>query len=734
MPTYMPESNIPNLPDQQASGYKTPTNTNDRTVPSPQAALEYKDQPAYTDQFSYDPIRKAAIVEMVLLDATTDEDSMKPYLERIRECIKLYEQERGTKAEPFPGASNVTAGDVPIAVENMHPRLFGAVMTDPLANFRAENSPSIRNLNNVTRFMNWAFRIDMLDFMEKLDEHVHSAIMAGTQVSYIFWDRVRNVYRDWELDSSGSEQFKRKVELLERGGVYNMNIEDFLVPITEGRDIHLMSHNIRRYYLTVAEIKESIARKLFQDPNFDLDAQVDELMKNTDSELVTRLQSAGFTLPQIRNRKRLEILEWHGLYDAEREGFRSECTFTIIRSLKTYLSGRYQPSPDGKRPFEATWLIPRKNFFYGIGIPEMIRLLAQERDAIHNQRIDAGSVSIIPFGFYRAASGFKPDKITLQPGSWLPLDDIRDASFAQFSNPSTILASEEAMTQGQIEKLSIAGSFQLGRESEIFKSRATARGTQLVVGQGNIRFNLLGERVKRGVSKIMNRLTALYQAYLPPNLAERVLGDDGKKLFPEGITRQELRGRYHAYLTGDTETSNKSYERQISVTIYQAMVENPLVQRSPARLWEITADMLKSFNRDVRRIIGTRPPDTGDPLEAVSMMLEDIKQGFAPEIPSQGDFIAIISGLSQFKASDEYDKLDMGKRHLVDDAISVARTRMVKMITQAIQARAQQAQQQAGSQGQPQGNPQEQFIGSEEVPSGAPMAPPDQSLSAPGGF
>jgi hypothetical protein len=723
MPIFQsPESGKPHI--EPAGGSRIPSGEAEGSQVDPAkarvAASEYRDPPQWTKQFEFDPVRKQQIVDMVLLDEETNMNAMQPFLSRIQEIIKLYEQERDGKAEPFQGASNLTAGDVPVAVENMHPRLFGAVNQDPLANYRAENAPSVRNLPKVTKFMNWAYRVDMPDTVDKLDEHVHSSIMLGTQPVWIRWEKLRNVYWDFEsVQAGGPEEITRKTEIIERGAFDNLNLEDFLVPITEGKDLHKMSNNIRVYNLTVQEIRELIQRKHFQSPGdaFNWDEAIDSVLKKEDGEELERLRSAGFSLPEIRQRKRLRLLEWHGLYDAEGEGFRSECVFTVAKNLRLYLAGRYQPSPDGRRPFETTWLIPRKNFYFGIGIPEMIRLLAKERDAIHNQRIDAGSVSIIPFGFYRAASGFKPDKITLQPGTWIPMDDPqRDAQFANFSNPSTVLASEEAMTQAQIEKLSIAGSFQLGRESEIFKSRATARGTQLVVGQGNIRFNLLGERVKRGVARILDRITTLYQRFLPPGLSERVLGDDGKQIFPQGLTRADLRGKFSAYLTGDTEAANTSVSRQIATLMYQALLQNPLVIRSPGRVWEVTAQFLKSYSRDVKVLIGEKPPDPQSFIEQARMVIEDIKQGFAPEIRPTDDLMGLISGLGVFKESVEFSELPQGRQGLVDQAITTARNLLVQAMGRAIQQQAQggQGQQAPGEEGPAQPT----FIGEQEVPVG----------------
>lgn len=688
------------------------------------AAAQFRDPPQWTQQFSFTDERKQQIVDMVRLDAETDLEAMKPFLARVQEIIALYEQERDPKGGAYEGASNVSAGDVPIAVENMHPRLFGAVSTDPLAFFRAENRPSKRNLPNIQSFMNWVFRSDMPDLMNTLDEHVHSTILLGTQPVWVRWEKIRNTF--WDFSEAGANQdtlepgapqpeiLTRQVEIIERGCIQNLALEDFIVPITEGREIQAMSHCIRAYYLTAEEIRDNVARKIFSPVDEGLlNIGVDDLIAKDSSEEMARLRQAGFNAPQLRSRKRLRIYEWHGRYDADNEGFRSECVFTIVPELKLYLSGRYQPSPDGLRPFEVTWLVPRKNFFYGIGVPEMIRQLAKERDAIHNQRVDAGAVSIIPFGFYRAASGFKPDKITLSPGTMIPLDDINDATFANFSNPATILASEEAMTQAQIEKLSIAGSFQLGRESEIFKSRATASGTQLVVGQGNIRFNLLGERVKRSVARILGRVTTLYQRFLVPGTSEKVLGSDGKDLFPKGLSRGDLRGKFSAFLTGDTETANVSVARQVATMLYQGLLQNPLVARSPARVWEITAQWIRSFSRDPEPIIGKRPPDPDSFVDVVRGMIESIEQGYAPEIQPNDDLIGIITGLNVYKQSREFQSLELPRQGLVDKAIEMARTLLVQQVTRMMQQGAQQ-----GEGGQPQPGPQQPtMVGEQEVPA-----------------
>lgn len=713
---------MPETPDQieESQVSKVSQVTREKT------AKDFSDRDAQV-LFTFSLERRQAIARMVCKDAEADETAMQSYMKRIEEAMELYEQEREDKVDPFIGSSNVSAGDVPIAVENMHPRILGGVWTEDIARIESNDPSSRKNIHNIRSLADWIYRVDMSDLYEKIDEHCHSTILYGTQVVWIRWDVERHMiteFEDEEQEQEGEGKPKVTVQKVvqkpifhERAYWENLNLEDFFIPVHECGDHHKMSHNIRRYYMTHAQLSEFVARKgikLKDDSGKELDltVRVDEWLNKQYGEEVKRLKQSGFSDPEIRTRYRLEILDWHGLYDANDDGFREECLFMVIRSLDLYIMGQFQSTPDGKRPFEVDRLIPRKNFFYGIGIPELIRHLAAERDAIHNQRVDAGAVSLIPFGFYRAASGFRPEKVVLQPGSWVPLDDINDARFVQYTNPGQILAPEEAMLQNQIEKLTIAGSAQLGRESEILKTRATAKGTQLMVGQGNIRFSLYGKRVAKAIARMLDRILIFYQTFFPLTDAEKVIGRDGSMAFPKGLTREQLIGRFTNYITGDTESSNKSVSRQISTMLLQILLPSPFMQTSPARMWEAYADVLREYNRpDVKKYLGPRPPDQMDPLELVQDMIEDVKQGYPITIDQKSNVLVQMSGLTLFTKTDEFRELDRKQQKLIISAIRNAQEELRRRMDQAINQNVPQVQEQ----------PQEPlFIGEEEIPSGIP--------------
>lgn len=689
-----------------------------------EAIDQFLDQP-FAPQLDLDADQKRGIVEMVKLDWDTDSSAVDSYLNgRLRDILERYEQDvvKGN-VMPFEGSSQISMADIPIAVETVHPRLFGAVWNDHLVQWRALNAGSVPNVHNVTKFSEWVFRVDIEDLFEKIDELSHSTTMFGTTVTMHGWEKMRQVY--WELmrivdpeTKKEKRELKEKVRLKERAFIYNLNLEDIPLPISEGSNIHRMSHLCRRFYMPIGEILNLSARGRWGDVDESkIRTTIDELVKQ-DGELSQRIQAGGFSMPAVQQRFRNELVNWYGLYDPKGSGFPTECEFVVHPKSNTLISATLLFTPDGQRPFEKSTLIPRKNFPYGIGIPELIRVLAEERDIIHRQRIDAGSVSIIPFGGYRAASGFQPDSLVLQPGTMIPLDDINDIKFFQFSNPSVVLSQEEAQTQAQIEKLSTAGSYQQGRESDLMGSRATKGGTLAIIGQGNIRFSLLGKRLQFSVSRIFTKLIKWYQWLLPPGLAENVLGKDGKMLFPHGLTRQMIDGQYAAFLVGDTDTSNKDFARQIATVTLEYQMKDPLVIRYPSRIWEINKDWLIAYDvPDYERIIGPRPPDSNF-AESAERMIEQIKQGFLPEPVPGEDHTLQLAAMTAFSQTEEFRSLEPERQSLVPMVINALKMELVKTLSRAVQQQQggqmmgsqQIGQQQGMGQGQPQMMPQEMSV------------------------
>jgi len=302
-------------------------------------------------------------------------------------------------------------------------------------------------------------------------------------------------------------------------------------------------------------------------------------------------------------------------------GEMKESVFTIAYESKAYLSGKplTAVSPIGKRPWTIGQFMRLTGRPYGISLPELMRGLAKEVDALHNQRVDAGTIAISPFGFYRAASSFKPENVQIGPGVMTPVDDIKDVNMIQLQHNPVASFQEEGLITNYIEKLTSTSAYQMGRESDIVKSRATATGTMAIIGQGEQSFTVLGVRAQTTISSLLTQILQQYQMWMPDGYADRVLGEEsGEILFPEGLDRDEIFGSYDAYMSLDATAANKGMERQSNSILVQ-MAQQLMVLAQDPRGYEIAKEFLISIGKiDYETYLGPKPK--GKPKQQSGLM------------------------------------------------------------------------------------------------------------------
>ena len=90
---------------------------------------------------------------------------------------------------------------------------------------------------------------------------------------------------------------------------------------------------------------------------------------------------------------------------------------------------------DGKRPF-FVYRYKETGAFYGRGVPEMIAPYRKLMNDVFNFAVNGLMLQILPWGFYRIGSSFRPEEVRLSPGVMIPVDDINDVKIAQF--PATV--------------------------------------------------------------------------------------------------------------------------------------------------------------------------------------------------------------------------------------------------------------------------------------------------------
>lgn len=623
--------------------------------PAKTAKLEKEEKKTnYDHMFSLSDEKKKKVVQY-LKDCVDECRKQRQQWTDIRyDSIKNYEGIRKATG-PWADSSNITTMITTISVDMIHSKLFPMVWNPDLIYWKGTTAHNEEIAENNKIFAQWIFTKDMPDTQDNVDEITGRFVLDGTVAVKRRWEKnfvyITRMVSD-SLDSKGQVKYKVVYDKVkrERASWDIKEIERVYFPYNCKNEDDA-EYIIDEVYYTLPILREMKAKKLILD-----DVNIDDIkvamQKKFDPEggQKARLEAAGI---EVIN-DRLESIpiccyEGYVKYDIDDDNVREECIFLILPDVDVYLSGKplHCVSRIGKRPWKIGQFLKRFGCSLGKGVPELVRNLHNELDAIHNQRIDAGNMAIAPFFFFRSASGFDPKQISVRPATGIPLDDPqRDVYFPDY-NPSRLSVSfqEENIIMDLISKLTYLPPSAFGRESA---SRPTARGTMALIAESGQPFNLLAGRVMKFVLDLVSDTRKMYEEHFDASYARLILDDKGRQAW-NVLSPEMIAGDYMAFSTVDLEKSNSSFESQAAQIRYQALAQSPLCQQNPAFFWELSSDFIKSTGKkDVEKLIGPKPDYEQNPG-----IVDDENQMLMQEQPvvvnPKDDDVAHINGHSKFK-------------------------------------------------------------------------------------
>ena len=579
--------------------------------------LEKEDRKTnYGYMFDIDVDKKKKIVKFVIDCVEESKKQREAWLEIRRECINNYEGIRKNNG-PWVDSSNISTMVTTIAVDMIHSKLFPMVWNPDLVYWKGTTSHSEEIADNNKIFSQWIFTKDMEDTQERVDDIVQSLVLDGTTAVKRVWEK-KFVYVTRVVPISYTAKGEIKYETVydkvkrERARWIVKDIEHVYFPYNACNEDDA-EYIVDEVFYTLPILRELKVRGLILD-TVDLDEVKLALEKKYEPTGGTesRLHAAGIeTITERIESMPIKCYEGYVKYDINDDDLREDCVFLVLPDLVNelgYLSGKplHCVSRINKRPWKIAQFLRRKGIAYGKGIPELVRHLHDEVDAIHNQRIDAGNMVIAPFFFYRAASGFDPKTISVRPGMGIPLDDPqRDVYFPDY-NPSRLSVSfqEEAIIMDLISKLTYLPPSSFGRENS---SRPTARGTIALIAEAGQPFNLLASRVMKTVMGLVTDTRKMYEEHWNNDYARSILDEKGRQHWSV-LSPEMIAGDYLAFSEVDLETSNSAFEKQADQILYQSLFQDPFVNQNPSFAWELRANYIKSLGKkNVEKYIGPKP-------------------------------------------------------------------------------------------------------------------------------
>jgi len=410
-------------------------------------------------------------------------------------------------------------------------------------------------------------------------------------------------------------------------------------------------------------------------------------------------------------------------FDIDGDGLDEDVMWWVIKEPKLVVKAKvlqemYPLDPKRPRPIAEASLIPVRGRRIGISMLEMLEGLHDMMKTILDQTIDSGTISIVPFWFYRPTSSMKSEIIRLNPGDGFPLTDPgRDVNMPNINNgqaQGTMINLFTMLSQME-ERVSVIGDLQLGRVPAGSSSALrTVGGLSLLAGQGEARPERILRRFFMGFTQIFSIMHDLNHHFLPEKKKFRMMGTlaQNEDPYQEVTDRTEIGGRFNFTFKANVLNTSKQQLQQSLETLLGTYVNALTIQlgiATPEKVFNLLADYGRALGQDPLRYLNAPVQGQGEQQilaeEAVIMILNGVDPTGQPA--EAGGWIEHLQRLLEIEQRFIDEKEDTGELS-EQQAVAFERYKVLASQNaqqqQALAARAQNAEAFAQrSQGRQQG-------------------------------
>lgn len=564
-------------------------------------------------------------------------------------------------------------------VKTFHARMYAAIMgMDPPFNVRARqaaNSDRAPLIESLMRYAirDWANNYEGIE--DEIDAWIYDWVSKGPGYLKTRWHKDFAKFVDVEEEQI--EDFEETIDP-ETGEVIEVPvtrvverevarvIEKFSGPMFERvpvedivcvGDPHPQRSDavIQQSWYTASELWSLVDQKIFRKKAVEKVIRSGETMKTADSTGAMKQWeheiSASGSVDKEHDLDRYKVYEAYIKVDVDGSGINSDIIVWVDHQSKEILRATYlqRVMRTGLIPFHYIEFHRRNGSKHPMGLCEMIYSLSKEIDAMHNIRIDIGILTSMPWGFYRpTASSMKEEKLPVEPGAMIPLDNpSTDVFFPNLGNRTSFGFQEEAALMNQVERLTSISDMSLGIMSGNQGAARTATGARALVGEANANLDIYLRRLNRGWKSALKYLFHMMQDRLPPGFMFRIEGDNGHQYWERVESRETLAGMYDFEVEGNSANSNKQIQLEQANLLYQ-VTGNPIDLQlgivSPRERYEAIKHMLKANGvKDFAKFVRepNQIPSLLSPLEIANRVLTGIDVPLDPTQDLQG-FITLV--------------------------------------------------------------------------------------------
>ena len=626
-----------------------------------------------TDDFG--EVEQKDIVNMVKLCLENSLSEMSDWIEQRRKDLQMYEGEKPSIVEDLDKEdwmSDRNLGMTEATCDAYQATLLATCYNEERIHWKTTKDNTADRSDNIERFTKWALGPQEANVHDEIDDFIHNRITQGVSYLKIGWkvwykwldrripkfDKTKQPHRfiKYEIET---EKFRQ-----ERGYMENIDdVSDLIYP-TQGDDLQTKPHLIHRIrtspdkivkkgeskdYINVDEkYKTKVKKYLF-------DSRLETLKKEKMNKLGLK-QYTDMTDTMMKHFD-ITIFEWYGMYQKV-GGNEEEYRFTIDTDNSTFLAGKplRKINRKAKRPFVGGGLIRRPGLVQGKSLPYLIADPSNAFNNTWNQKSDFQYVENCPYFFYEPNDPLIKSVYELAPGRGYPVENPSNITFPKNARSMGWAQSDFEILFQVIERLTGAASYFMTNKQGV---SGTATRDAIINEKSETRFGLMVKRLIIDLSEAITMFINQYQDWAPPDLGERVLGEDGKQLFPN-FSLETLMGDYDAWISPDIISGSKTLEREIAIwgvdRLEQSVWFDPMINpRGNWELWNQAGKKMGMENLD--SMMPPKPEAEWSRTEIVTKKWDEIKQGVVPELKPGDDVVTLFMGFSELKST-KYETLD----------------------------------------------------------------------------
>lgn len=585
----------------------------------------------YSDKFSRD--ERKDILKIVKDDVEYGEKIQEPYIRQKELDLKHYHCVRPSELEGLIKKSWMSDKNLCLAravSDSYQSTLLATTWNLESINYVFTRANDIDNRNNQEKFTKWGMGGQEANVAPEIKDFIYNRVNTGTSFFKIY----KKVWEEWvdkripiknKKGNTYKYDIKTEKERFEKGVIENISdIDDILMP-EYGKNIQDLSFFIHILHLDGEKVLEYIDNKVFVP--VDVEKYKKKLNNHAYSEKKRvlgeeKLKNLGITLDTMTSldvrRLPITLHEWYGQYT--KNGKTEKYRFIVDVCNDEFLSGKplRKISRSGKIPFVGGSLFNEPGNIRGVSLIQIITPIINAFNCVFNQKADFQYVTNCPFGFYNPEEGYTKQAFDLEPMICYPVNGKPSESiyFPNLQRSMAWAESDMRMLLEVLERLTGAASYFSSRTNQ----SKTLGQDMLIDKNSETRFGLAEFGIRNNVCEAIGMWFQLYQDYPPKGLAERVIGEDGKKIFPN-LSTDSLRGNTAVQMTPDITSGSRAYRQQLQMwafsTAQQMMWLNP--QINPAGNWDLCSDtlriMLNLSDNEIVRYLGEKPKAKYDESE-----------------------------------------------------------------------------------------------------------------------